>query len=226
MATAHPAPTMARLLPPSLQRSAPHDATPRVIGIEGDDADDLLAALSSSTARSLLAALHDDPSAASELADRVGTSLQNVQYHLGRLEGAGVIEVIDTVYSEKGREMKLYAPADKPLVVVAAGDSETASLRKTLTRLFGGVAVLGLAAAVVQAFAGRNQVTIAAAPARDGGAGGGVGIMEAATPTPVAAPGGTPFDALLGFLTEPGVLFFAGGLAVLLVVLALARVRR
>lgn len=113
---------MARRLP---SRSDPDvDAVPRVVGLD-DDAENLLSALSSATTRRLLAALHDEPTNPASLADSVDTSLQNAQYHLDRLESAGVIEVIDTVYSEKGREMDVYAPADQPLVVVAADEDGT-----------------------------------------------------------------------------------------------------
>jgi predicted transcriptional regulator len=113
---------MARRLP---SRSDPDvDAVPRVVGLD-DAAENLLSALSSATTRRLLAALHDEPTNPASLADSADTSLQNAQYHLDRLESAGVIEVIDTVYSEKGREMDVYAPADQPLVVVAADEDGT-----------------------------------------------------------------------------------------------------
>src|SRR6056297_1911223 len=86
---------MARLLPSTPDLSAAEESAPRVIGIDGEDADDLLAAIASGTARQLLTALHEEPAAPSELAARVDTSLQNAQYHLGKLEDAGMIEVID-----------------------------------------------------------------------------------------------------------------------------------
>ena len=82
---------------PSESDATAADADPRVVGVESDDADDLLSALSSETARHLLGELHDDPAPPGELADRVGTSLQNAQYHLENLQEAGAIEVVDTV---------------------------------------------------------------------------------------------------------------------------------
>ena len=210
---------MGRLLPAGLDREPDVEPDPRVIGIEGQDADDLLAAMSSSTARQLLAALHEEPAAPSELADRVDTSLQNAQYHLRRLADAGAVEVVDTVYSEKGREMQVYGPADRPLVVVAGDQAETASLRTALATLLTGLSVVGLLAVVVQFLAG--------GPPADGG-GGDAGVMMAAeaTPTPVAAAGGGPVDAVAGALAEPGVLFFLGGLAAVLVGLSVWAVRR
>lgn len=150
---------MADLLPSSPDPHAGDDADPRVIGLDSDDADDLLAAISSSTARRLLNALHDAPATPSDLADRTGTSLQNAQYHLERLEEAGAIEVVDTCYSEKGREMQVFAPADRPLVVFAGGQEAETGLRAALARLFGGAAALLGGSAIVQAVFGQGLTT-------------------------------------------------------------------
>jgi DNA-binding transcriptional ArsR family regulator len=206
---------MGRLLPAGFGRTAASDAEPRVIGIDDDVADDLLSAMSSTTARQLLAALHDEPAAPSELADRVDTSLQNAQYHLGKLEAAGAVEVVDTVYSEKGREMKLYGPTDRPLVVVAGGSDETASLQTALAGLLSGLGVVGLLAVLVQ--------YLVREPAADQ-TGGDAVMMSAERATPVAeAAGGLEPLALL---SEPGALFFLGGVAALLVGFAVWYTRR
>lgn len=208
---------MARLLPSSLEESSDNDAKPRVIGLDSDDADDLLAAMSSETARQLLSGLHETPAAPSELADTVDTSIQNAQYHLENLEEAGAIEVVDTVYSEKGREMNVYGPADSPLVVVA-GDDETGSIRAALARLLAGVGLLGVVGAAINAVAGYGLLGAQSPTDSEGGA-GGVGAMDAATQTPTG--GGAPIDP-----AAPGTLFFIGGLAVLVVGTVLLRLRR
>src|SRR6056297_3206614 len=117
---------MADLLPSSPDPSAGDGGEPKVVGVDSDDADDLLSALQSETARDLLAELYDDPATPSSLAEEADTSIQNVRYHLERLADADLVEVADTVYSEKGREMKVYAPAAKPLVVFAGGDDDDA----------------------------------------------------------------------------------------------------
>jgi DNA-binding transcriptional ArsR family regulator len=141
---------MADLLPSQPDTSAVDDAEPRVIGVDSEDADDLLSALSSNTARRLLTALHEEPDTPASLADRLDTSLQNVQYHLGKLESADVVRVIDTVYSEKGREMKVYAPTDRPLVVFAGREEESTGLKTALRRLVGGFGVLAGVSLLVQ----------------------------------------------------------------------------
>jgi len=155
-----------------------NDSGPRVVGIEGDDADELLSVLSSETAREIVAALHDDPTPPSELADRVDSSLQNVQYHLSRLDDAGVVKVAGTAYSEKGREMDVYAPADDPLVIVAAEDEQTSGLRAMLSRLLGGVGALLLGSAAVQQLFGDGVLP---GPFGGTGAGGSGAASESAT---------------------------------------------
>jgi DNA-binding transcriptional ArsR family regulator len=266
------------LLPSSPDVSG--DGSPRVVDVDSDDADELVSALGSETAREILSTLHEEPAPPSTIADRVDTSLQNAQYHLGRLEAAGAVEVAGTAYSEKGREMDVFAPADEPLVIVAGGEEESSRLRDALRRLVGGIGVLAVGSLVVQALAGELPLPIA----QSGGAGGGdagekavVGEATAptansttATPTPTetatetagtATEGGvTAFDAATSTPTAtseptaiptatptptptstevaattatdpgvgttlatlpPGVLFFLGGLVVLVGALAL-----
>lgn len=147
------------------------DRDPKVIGLDSDEADDLLGAISSSTARTVLASLHESPATPSDLAAEIDTSLQNVQYHLGNLSEAGLIEVADTRYSEKGREMNVYTPADRALVVVAGREDETKGLKGALTRLIGGVGVLGIGAAVVNRLARAGSML----PFGLGGSTGGAG---------------------------------------------------
>ena len=181
------------------------DAGPRVVGVDSDDADALLSALSSETARRILARLHEDPAPPSRVADGVDTSLQNVQYHLERLEDAGAVEVVGTAYSEKGREMDLYAPADQPLVIFAGREEQSTGIRSALSRLLGGVGALAFGALLVQEAFGEGVLprfasTGAGGGAADGGApGGGPTATEAtdltasnasttATPTPAPEP--------------------------------------
>ena len=200
---------MARLLPSSSDPDVA--AEPRVVGLEDDDADDLLSALSSATARRILASLHEEPTNPAALAESVDTSLQNVQYHLERLEAAGAVEVVDTVYSEKGREMNVYAPADRPLVVVAADDEGTGGLSSALSRLLGGIAVVGVVSLLAQ-FAVEGLPFV-------GQTGGGY-EAETADSVQVAA------DTAAASGPPPGLLVFLGGLTVLLAWFAVWFVRQ
>jgi len=160
------------LLPSKSDTSAVEQSAPRVVGVDSEDADELLDALSSTTARHILSELHEEPAPPSQLADRVDTSLQNVQYHLGNLDDAGVIEVVDTVYSQKGREMDVYAPADRPLVIFAGDDDQTGTIRSALRRLLGGVGILVVGSLAVQALVDELP---GLSTGGAGGAGGGAG---------------------------------------------------
>jgi len=230
---------MSDLLPSSPDVSGADDADPRVVGLDSDDADELLSALSSETARRLLTALHDDPSTPSAVAESVDTSLQNAQYHLKKLEDAEVIEAVDTVYSEKGREMTVYAPASKPLVVFAGDEESREGLRAALARLLGALGVVGLASLVVQTLLGDGLLS----GGSDGSGSRGPAIADGGTTTPDGSEAGqapdvgtaepatgglapvdatteaarTATDAASSGGVAPGLLFFAGAASVVLV---------
>lgn len=121
----------------------------RVIGVDSDDADDLIGALSSDTARNILAELHDEAATPSEVADRTDTTVQNARYHLENLTEAGLIDVEGTRYSPKGREMDVYAPSE-PLVMFVGREEDSTSLRDALTRFLGTVGLIGVAAVFVE----------------------------------------------------------------------------
>ena len=186
---------------PSAPDLSDHDdgRDPRVVGVDSEDADATLSALSAETARSILTTLHEEPASASELADRLETTLQNVQYHLGNLEDADLVVVADTVYSEKGREMKLYAPADRPLVLFAGREEETLGLKQALSRFLRAVGVLAVLGAVVEVVYGDAAALVGGQAATwDGEA----MTAEATAETASAAASGL----------SPGVTFFLGGL--------------
>ena len=179
------------LLPSSPEVSVEDD--PRVVGLDSEEADDLMQALSSDTARQMLSALHEEPLPPSRLANQVDTTLQNAQYHLERLSEAGAIEVVGTAYSEKGREMDVYAPADKPLVIFAGRDEQASGIRAALRRLVGGLAALLFGAIAIQEVFGRG-VRRLAAPLFGGTSGAGGGGDAAATATPTETRATTPTE--------------------------------
>ena len=94
----------------------PTDET-RVIEFDDDAFGDVLAAIHSETAREILLSVREDQLTASEIADRVDTSVQNASYHLRKLVDAELVRVCDNVYSEKGCEMKCYRAVDTALLL-------------------------------------------------------------------------------------------------------------
>lgn len=170
--------------------------SPRVVQIDSDSAQETIKGISSKTAREIVALLHEDPRPISKIAEALDTSIPNVKHHLDNLEQADLITEVDTWYSEKGREMKIYAPTDDPLVF--AGTKErTGRVQSLLQQVGAAVVMLGLASVLVQLFVSdflidsQQSETIRKAT--------GAGAIEGVNLTPI----------------PPGVLFFTGGTFIL-----------
>jgi len=198
------------LLPSRLEVSPTPDE-PRVLDIDGEGAGDAFDALGSETAREVLAATYEEPLTPAEVRDDVGTSLQNVHYHLENLEDAGLIEPAGTGYSEKGNEVTVYAPASEAVVLFAGDDHHGSRLRDQLKSLFGLVLTLGLATLVFAALTDNLPSFAGTGNGNGGGSGDGAAVrsMDAAES---AAETAAVFD--------PVVAFFLGGLVVVLVLAA------
>lgn len=97
----------------------PSPNEPRVLSLDSDAAAEVFEILTATTTRKVLSVIHEQPMTPTEIRDEIGTSLQNVHYHLRKLENAGLIESSGVSYSEKGTEMVLYAPTYEAIVLVA-----------------------------------------------------------------------------------------------------------
>ncbi|WP_101297675.1 ArsR/SmtB family transcription factor [Halegenticoccus soli] len=200
---------MSGLLPSDTDTTQSQGGDLRVLWLDDEESERLISSLSSDTARSILTALHDHPATASELAEEIDTSLQNVRHHLKNLQEAGLVRIADTRYSVKGREMNVYGPADDSLVVCVGREDDRSTFLDSLQRLIGAVALLGIASLVVQAAFGPAVADL-----------GGPG-----TAPRVGDSFGSAADPVLGLL-PPGAAFFAGGLLVLALVAAWDAFRR
>ena len=139
---------MARLFPLRSETETA-EGQPRVVDLEGEDADAVFSALSSSTAREIYSRLSNEPGTPSDVAESIDSSIQNVRYHLEKLENAGLVEVVDTWYSSRGNEMSVYATTDGPLIVTS-DQSRASQLREALSRFLGGIAALAGGSFLVQ----------------------------------------------------------------------------
>jgi DNA-binding transcriptional ArsR family regulator len=196
---------MSGLLPTSTDASSEQEGELRTFWLDGEDTGELLSSLSSDTARAILTSLHERPATASEVAGRVDTSLQNARHHLTNLQEAGLVRVADTRYSQKGREMNVYAPSEEPLVVFVGNEEQETSFLDSLKGLLAAVGVLGLVSYAVQQLVVTDGVRSDVFPRMADGAAGSAG-------GPMVVP--------------PGAVFFAGGLLVLGLVLAYRRWQR
>lgn len=130
------------LLPSRKNVSSHQQGELKVLGVDEEGTGDVFEALSSDTAREVLTEIYDDPAPSSEIADRLGMSLQSVSYHLENLSDAGIIRVADTQYSEKGKEMKIYAPAEDPVVLFVGTEDRRMGFLDVFKRLVGATGLL------------------------------------------------------------------------------------
>lgn len=196
---------MSGLLPTGTSASSEQNGEPRTLWLDSDDTGDLLSSLSSDTARAILTTLHEEPQTASEVATRVDTSVQNARHHLSKLEQVDAVRVADTRYSEKGREMSVYAPSEEPLVVFVGREERKHSFLDSLRGLMSIIGVLGVVSLLVQWLVTPTiDQTMSRQLPRAGDALGSSGAAG---------------FSLLG--VPPGVIFFAGGILVLLFVLVI-----
>lgn len=189
---------MASLLPlkPTTARDD-REVEPRLVGVDDPEAEQILSAISSATARRILDLVYDEPRPASELADELDSSLQNVSYHLERLEEAGILEVVEVWYSERGREMNVYAPGNSALVLYAGAEEAKPSLSDALHRALGAIGIVGLASALIHTHATAGRET-------------GSDVMTMREQPPQSDP--TYWETAVEFATGPGGTVLAIGL--------------
>lgn len=203
---------------PQLQSSDPTPSgEPRVVALDSAEVDDIFETLSSDTRRAILKALYEGPSTPSELAALTDTSLQNVHYHLEKLMTVDLIESIDTRYSEKGKEMQVYAPTNDPLIFVESEETRT-RVESSLERIVGVLSLLAIGSLLVQYLA--NLLTRPAQTDTAFAAAESLGTTAKAR-TVETAP--DMLAQLQSAVLEPGALVFLGGV---LAIVALLVVRR
>lgn len=166
-----------------------------------EDTGAVLDALASATGRALFESLYEQPATPSEVAERLDTSIQNVHYHLEQLQAAGLVEGIDTAYSDRGHEMTVYGPTSDPIVLVSEASE---GLDARLAEVAGGVGLLALGSLLVQ-FA-VESLAVSRGEVSD--------VVWPASHDPVGGEDPSWLAELAVEVAEPGVLFFLGGLAV------------
>lgn len=194
------------------------DPEPRVISLEGPEIEEVFETLSSATRRSILEQLYEDPATPSELSTVTSTSLQNVHYHLEKLESVDLVESIGTRYSEKGREMNVYGPTTDPLILVDT-EATRSSVVDSLHSIVGALSVLAIASILLQ------WVSRLLRPSSTPGI-AETASRDAAVTTEATGQTSTLLTQLNGILLEPGTILFVGGLVGLVGYLIFKRVSR
>ncbi|QZP39629.1 ArsR/SmtB family transcription factor [Halobaculum magnesiiphilum] len=121
---------MAQPFPTQTDATVERSDTPAVLSLDDDETRGVIEALSSETAYDIFRLLNETPATPSRIAAQLDQSVQNVHYHLENLESAGVIEVTDTCYSEKGREMSVFVVSEDPTLLFLGTEDDRPSLKR------------------------------------------------------------------------------------------------
>jgi DNA-binding transcriptional ArsR family regulator len=187
--------------------------TEEVIVLEpGDErAQKIGKAIASPTANEVLHILAGGPKTASDLTETLNIPMGTLKYHIENLLEAGLIEITETRYSVKGREVKVYALRDQ-LLIVAPKVTSIRSILLKYASLFGIVIVASMAMLAILPLL-QNAPPIAGPPAfqTDGGGGGAGMIAEKAAQADTGWSVPSPAALVLAF--------FMGGCLVLLILL-------
>ena len=149
-------------------------------------------AMSSATASTLLNLLSEGPMTATDLADRTDIPLTTIKYHLENLQDAGLIEVADVRWSEKGRQMKRYRVIQKDIIITP---KKTTPVKKMVERYGIAAGVLTACCATVPLLSrlvlgsaeipSTNEINLLTADSVAGSGFETVKAMPLASPTPI-----------------------------------------
>ncbi len=110
----------------------------------GDDrAKKIGKALSNASSSDILHLLGEGEKTLSELSESLGQPITTVKYNVENLLDAGMIDIVRTRYSEKGRVVKVYGVRDQ-VVIVSPGRADVKSLLMKYASLFALIAIASL----------------------------------------------------------------------------------
>ena len=119
--------------------------------------------ISNDTARAILGALTDESMSTSDIADKLGIPLTTVQYNIEKLMDSGLVKVERTRWSEKFREVKIYAP-QKKLVVILPEKTSREDVISALKKYIPMVGIAAVFSGMLEFITGMSMMA-----ARDGG---------------------------------------------------------
>lgn len=185
---------MGRVFPIKRPSTADTDGI-RLVDVADERDSAALESLSSEMARAVVEVIREEPKPASEIATQLDSSIQNVRYHLDKLESAGVVRRVDIWYSASGSEMDVYAPTYDGLLVLTGTTEQSISTETLASSLLATFTSLAVASVIV----------------------------AKATTNPLETyQGPIEIDPGMSAYLRPGLVFFAGGaFALVLIVIAI-----
>jgi DNA-binding transcriptional ArsR family regulator len=93
-------------------------------------------AMASQTANDIIQAFGDRPMTSSEIAHLMSMPITTASYHIDNLLEAGILQVMETRWSRKGREVKVYGLTNQ-ILIIAPPVSDLRSVLQKYATLFG-----------------------------------------------------------------------------------------
>lgn len=125
----------------------------------GDESKKITQVISNDTARQIIELLADAPLSASDIAECLHAPLTTVTYNLENLENVGLVKIERIKYSEKGREVKIYAPVRK-LIVVVPEKTDRKSVTDLLRKYLGVILAAVLASSMIEFFTRKTSTVM------------------------------------------------------------------
>jgi predicted ArsR family transcriptional regulator len=122
---------------------------PEVIELESQRAEVVLDALSSKTTREVFLEIYEQESSISQISDRTDNSIQNVKYHIEKLEESNLIEVARINHTENGNQMKMFCPKSEAVVLLSSQQDKDQALRSAIKKIGSVITASGIVAALL-----------------------------------------------------------------------------
>jgi len=129
-----------------------------------EDSKKITQILSNDKAMKVLEILTDKPMSATDVAEKMGMPLTTVKYNIDALVEVDLIKVKQTKWSKKGREIKIYEPVQKFIVVAPGSMKDKSSVLSMLKKYLALVAGAVFGATGLEALARSRGFGIGAAP--------------------------------------------------------------
>ncbi len=115
----------------------------------GEESKKITQVISNDTARQIIELLADAPLSASDIAEHLKAPLNTITYNLENLESVGLIKVEKIKSSEKGREVRIYVPVRK-LIVLVPEKTDRKSVVDMLRKYMGVIMAAVLASSFIE----------------------------------------------------------------------------
>jgi DNA-binding transcriptional ArsR family regulator len=119
----------------------------------GEESKKITQVITNDTAREIMELLAEHSMSASDIAKKLDVPLTTIKYNLENLVEVGLIKIERIKYSEKGRQVKVYAPVRK-LIVVVPEKLDNGSIVDILKKYLGVIIAAVLATGLVELLTG------------------------------------------------------------------------